>query len=122
MTEESSRPGARASARAGALRSRRYEELVAKVKAAVLESPGRLEPSVRRAIASRETAGVPDALRAYADKVALHAYKVTDADIEGLLRAGFSEDEIFEVTASAALGAALARLERGLAVLEESAR
>jgi len=47
---------------------------------------------------------------------------VTDADIEGLLRAGFSEDEIFEVTASAALGAALARLERGLAVLEESAR
>ena len=114
MTDNSSRPGAQD--------SRRYQEFVAKVKAAVLESPGHLQPSVRHAVASRQSAGVPDALRAYAAKVALHAYKVTDADIEGLLRAGFSEDEIFEVTASAALGAALARLERGLAVLEESAR
>ena len=113
MTDNTSRPGAQD--------PRRYQEFVAKVKAAVLESPGSLEPGIRRAIAARQSTGVPDALRSYADKVALHAYKVTDADIEALLRAGYSEDEIFEVTASAALGAALARLERGLAALEASA-
>ena len=102
------------------MKHRKYEEFVARVQAAVLDSRGRTEPALRHAIASRQGSGVPDALRAYADKVALHAYKVTDADIEGLLRAGYSEDEIFEVTAAAALGAALSRLDRGLAVLEES--
>ena len=106
--------------RLSALGSRRYDELVAKVERAVLESPGHIEPALRQAIASRQTDGVPEALRAYMDKVALRAYTVTDADIEALLRAGYSEDEIFEVTAAAALGAALARLERGMAVLKES--
>lgn len=86
----------------------------------MLESPGHIEPALRQAIASRKTSDIPDTLRSYAEKVALHAYRVTDADIEELLRAGYSEDEIFEVTAAAALGAALARLERGLAVLKES--
>ena len=104
-----------------ALGSRRYEEFIAKVEAAVLESLGHIEPALRQAIASRKTSDIPEALRSYADKVALHAYRVTDADIEVLLRAGYSEDEIFEVTAAAALGAALLRLERGLAVLKESA-
>jgi alkylhydroperoxidase family enzyme len=50
--------------------------------------------------------------------VALHAYKTTDADIEKLLQAGYSEDAIFEITLSAALGAGRARLERGLAALK----
>jgi alkylhydroperoxidase family enzyme len=98
----------------------RYREFVEKVERAVLESPGHIEPALRQAIASRKTSDIPEALRSYADKVALHAYRVTDADIEGLLRAGYSEDEIFEVTAAAALGAALERLELGLAALEKS--
>jgi hypothetical protein len=33
-------------------------------------------------------------------------------------RAGYSEDEIFEITLSATLGPSLARLERGLALLD----
>jgi len=49
--------------------------------------------------------------------VARHAYKVTDEDLAGLLRAGNTEDALFEVTVAAALGAALGRLERGLAAL-----
>jgi alkylhydroperoxidase family enzyme len=99
----------------------RYDEYVNRVRASVLDSRGKTSSELRRAIASRKSAGVPDALQSYADRVAQHAYTVTDADIDGLLRAGYSEDEIFEVTATAALGAALARLERGLAVLKESA-
>jgi len=58
-----------------------------------------------------------DALTAYLDKVARHAYKVTDEDLAALQRAGHSDDALFEVTVSAALGAALGRLERGLAAL-----
>jgi alkylhydroperoxidase family enzyme len=60
---------------------------------------------------------VPEELTRYVDKVAKHAYKVTDADVEALHLAGYSEDAIFEITLSAALGAGLARLERGLEAL-----
>ena len=51
------------------------------------------------------------------DNVALHAYTVTDGDIAALQRSGSSDDALFEVTVAAALGAALGRLERGLAAL-----
>jgi alkylhydroperoxidase family enzyme len=51
------------------------------------------------------------------DKVAQHAYKVTDEDVAALQAAGNSDDAVFEVTVAAALGAALARLERGMAAL-----
>ena len=58
----------------------------------------------------------PD-LAAYVDKVALHAYKVTDEDLAALQRVGNSDDVLFEATVAAALGAALGRLERGLSAL-----
>jgi alkylhydroperoxidase family enzyme len=60
-------------------------------------------------------------MASYVDKVALHAYKVVDADIEALKAAGYSEDEIFEVTVAVAVGAALERLERGLRALGQGA-
>ena len=95
---------------------------------AVLTSPGDTEPSVRRAVAalSAQLGGrltsnvdtVPPELFSFVKKVALHAYKTTDEDIETLLKAGYSEDAIFEITLSAALGAGMARLERGLAALK----
>lgn len=99
----------------------RYERFVAKLTTAVLDSAGQTEPALRRAVAARRTSDIPAALRSYVDKVAQHAYKVTDDDIAALNRAGYSEDQIFEVTAAAAVGAALARMERGIALLKESA-
>ena len=60
----------------------------------------------------------PPEFAAYLEKVRLHAYKVTDADIEALKSAGFSEDEIFEHTVSAAVAAGLERLDAGLATLK----
>jgi alkylhydroperoxidase family enzyme len=88
---------------------------------AVLEGPGMLDPNIRRAAA--EEADVPEALRGYLDKVARHAYKVTDEDVEALREAGYSEDQIFEATVSCALGAGLRRLEAGLSAIEgESSR
>ena len=94
----------------------------------VLTSPGDTEPSVRRAVAalSAQLGGhlpsnvdvVPPELISYIKKVALHAYKTTDEDIEMLLQAGYSEDAIFEITLAATLGAGMARLERGLRALK----
>jgi alkylhydroperoxidase family enzyme len=59
----------------------------------------------------------PPEFAAYLDKVRRHAYKVTDADVRALKDAGYSDDEIFEQTVSAAVAAGLHRLERGLECL-----
>ncbi len=61
--------------------------------------------------------GVPDELSDWVEKVALHAYRTTDEDIELLKAAGYSEDQLFELTVAAALGASRARLERALGTL-----
>jgi hypothetical protein len=81
----------------------------------VLEGPGHLDPAIRRAAASGSD--VPEALAFYVDKVARHAYKVVDGDIKRLGEAGYSEDEIYEITIATALGQGLIRLEAGLAAL-----
>ena len=59
----------------------------------------------------------PPEFAAYLEKVRLHAYKVTDRDMEALKDLGFTEDEIFEHTVSAAVAAGLERLDAGLAAL-----
>jgi threonine synthase len=95
----------------------RYRALVAALRRAVLEQPGATAPALR--LAASENRGVAAALAGYVDKVANHAYKVTDEEVAALITAGHGEDELFEITASAALGAALRRLEAGLAPLGE---
>ncbi len=88
-----------------------------RLEQAVLFEPGALAPQVRQAAA---TAGeVPEVMRTYVQKIVTSAYKVTDEDVQLLLRAGYSEEQIFELTVSAALGAGLTRLKRGLESLEE---
>jgi alkylhydroperoxidase family enzyme len=59
----------------------------------------------------------PAAMHDYLAKVRMHAYKVTDRDVDTLKAAGFSEDEIFEHTVSAAVAAGLERLDAGLGTL-----
>ena len=59
----------------------------------------------------------PPEFASYLEKVRLHAYKVTDGDVQALKDAGYSEDEIFEHTVSAAVAAGLERLEAGLGAL-----
>jgi hypothetical protein len=50
------------------------------------------------------------------------AYRVTDADVDGLKAAGHSEDEIFEQTVSAAVAAGLLRLDAGLKAMAPETR
>ena len=84
----------------------------------VVDGPGELSPIVRRAAASGSD--VPKAAHAYTEKVRRHAYKVVARDIEELKSAGWSEDEIFELTVATALGAGLSRLEHASRVLQEA--
>jgi hypothetical protein len=108
----------------------RYAHLVQRLREAVLDGSGTTSPELRRAAAARsaELGGgpaaaegeIPTDLRGYVDTIARHAYRVTDEDIDALRRAGWSEDAIFEISISAAVGAGFARLERGLAALKES--
>ena len=93
----------------------RYDDFRNRLRAAVLDTPGETPASLRRAAMQRGT--LPGPLAAYVDKVARHAHKVTDTDVAGLQRAGHSDDALFEITVAAALGAALHRLDKGMAAL-----
>jgi alkylhydroperoxidase family enzyme len=67
--------------------------------------------------AARPDRAAPPELEPYLEKVRRDATAVTDADVEGLLAAGLSEDEVFEQTVGVAVEAGLERLEAGLRVL-----
>lgn len=101
----------------------RYAALTQGLVDAVLDTPGHTPTAVRRAALARATRpggpaeGLPAQLAGYVDKVAQHAYRVTDDDVAALQRVDSSEDAVFEITVSAAVGAALVRLDRGLAAL-----
>jgi alkylhydroperoxidase family enzyme len=103
-----------------------YPEKVQKAVNALLAKPATLEPVLRSAIESyaakqsggnRATYSLPQDLLDYVNKVILHAYKITDEDVLKLKKAGYSEDNIFEITLCAGMGASLARFERGILAL-----
>ena len=109
----------------------RYRAHVERLARAILETAGDTDASTRRAVEARSAAcggwteapaggGVPPSLDRYVERVGLHADTVVDADIEALKGVAYSEDAIFEVTLSAAFGAARGRLERGLGALRGS--
>ena len=77
-----------------------YDDLIARLRAAA--EPDRAAPAE---------------LTAYLEKVRLHAYTVTDRDVDELKAAGPTEDEIFEHTVSVAVAAGLERLDAGLGTL-----
>lgn len=95
-----------------------YADLLGRLEHAVLFESGVLPPDVRQAAASTADE-LPEVLSKYVEKVTRFAYQVIDEDVQALLQAGYSEDAIFELTVSTALGAGLMRLKRGLASLEE---
>lgn len=104
----------------------RYSDEVQALTTSVLDGPGETDPELRAAASARAgelgkgaepLTTVPEHLAPYLDKVAKWAYKVVDEDIEQLKAAGYSEDEIFELTVAVAVGSGLARLECGMRAL-----
>jgi hypothetical protein len=63
--------------------------------ARILEGDGRASHAQRRA--AFDNAGLAEPLSILIDKVAKHAYKVTDEDIAAVGASGLSEDQIFEI-------------------------
>lgn len=89
----------------------RHDGLVAGLWQAGYESAARTDPETRLEAATG--GALPEPWQSYARKVRDQSYRVTDADIDEL-KAVYTEDEIFEVTVAAALGAALHSLDAGL--------
>jgi hypothetical protein len=80
-----------------------------RVAEGILETPGALDPAVRRAIYAGDD---PSELAPLLEKVRRHAYKIVDRDIEGL-----DADVVIEACLAAALGEALTDRARALETL-----
>jgi AhpD family alkylhydroperoxidase len=86
------------------------------LRESVFEQPARTSPELRRAAATGD--GLEEPWRDYAALVRDASHRITDDDVRRLLAAGRTEDEIFEVTVAAAVGAALRSFDAGRAALK----
>lgn len=86
-----------------------------RLRTRVVEGPGCLEQAVRQA--AFEGGEVDEAIAGYVTKVIENAYKITDRDVGQLIEAGYSEDEIFELTVAAAVGTGVRRWRIGYEAL-----
>lgn len=88
-----------------------------------LSAPGVTPSETRKRVAERagsppgEGPEIAGPAGRYVDKVAHAPYKVTDEDWQRMRQGGMADEEIFELTIAAALGAARRRLDAGLAAL-----
>ena len=89
-----------------------YDHLMKRLTEAVFRGPGTLEATVRQACGSGMQIG--GVLGQYVNSVAQRDYKEMDACIAGLRSKGYSDDQIFEATVSAAVGAGVKRLQIAL--------
>ena len=84
----------------------------------VLNGEGRASAEQRASAFSNSD--VPPPLHELISKVATRPAQVTDADFAAAKAAGFSEDQIFELVISAAVGQSDRLYEAGLAALAEA--
>jgi hypothetical protein len=95
----------------------RHADLRRTLEETVLKGPGHTDPALRQACADGRS--VPEELRTLVDTIERNPAGVTDRDIE-TLKARYSEDELFEIVVSAALGASMRRIRAALAAVEAS--
>jgi alkylhydroperoxidase family enzyme len=86
--------------------------------ARILEGDGRASRAQRRA--AFDNAVLAEPLAGLINKVAKQACKVTDEDISAAKASGLSEDQIFELVVSAAVGQATRQYDKALAALVEA--
>jgi hypothetical protein len=82
----------------------------------ILEGDGSASPAQRRG--AFDNVGFGEPMRALINKVATRAYNVTDEDIAAARASGLSEDQIFEMVVSAAVGQATRQYNTALAALD----
>jgi hypothetical protein len=83
----------------------------------VLDGTAQTDSALRHAAADGR--GVSADLEPLVEKIHAHAYKVTDEDV-ARLQTNYSEDQLFEIIVSAALGASRRRLDAGLKALRDA--
>lgn len=82
----------------------------------ILEGAGKTSLSERRA--AFNNSGLRESLVGFVDKIASHAYGVTDEDINAVRTSGLSEDQVFEIVVCAAIGQATRQYDVALAALD----
>jgi hypothetical protein len=85
----------------------------------ILEGQGDASAADRRD--AFQNSGLAEPLGTLVDKVARHAYRVSDEDIAAARESGLSEDQIFEIVACAAIGQATRQYDTAIAALEAAA-
>jgi len=86
----------------------------------ILEGDGKASSSERRA--AFNNSGLAEPVGTLVDKVAKHAYRVTDEDIAAARESGLSEDQLFEIVVCAAIGQAAREYDTAFAALEAATR
>jgi hypothetical protein len=81
----------------------------------VLDGEGKASPSERHAAFNNR--GLAEPAATLVDKVAKHAFRVTDGDIASMRDSGFSEDQVFEIVVCAAIGEATRQYNTAFAAL-----
>ncbi|HEU5475641.1 MAG TPA: hypothetical protein VFV67_33785 [Actinophytocola sp.] len=84
---------------------------IATLRHAVFTAPATTGPALRTAAGTGTELAEP--WQTYTALVRETSHQITDADLDRLTAAGHTEDEIFEVTVAAAVGAALATYDTG---------
>jgi alkylhydroperoxidase family enzyme len=85
-----------------------YQSMMKRLQDRVFSGPGTLDVSLRQAIGAGDQIG--GALGRYISKVAQRDYRGLEKCISNLRSEAYSDDQIFEITVSAALGAGVRRL------------
>jgi AhpD family alkylhydroperoxidase len=100
-------------------KSTSHGDAVADLRHAVLDAPATTDPALRTAAAAGGP--LPEPWQSYATAVRDASYEITDTDIARLAGAGHAEEEIFEVTVAAAVGAASRGFDAGRRALGHQA-
>jgi len=94
-----------------------YEQLYHNLLNRILKGKG--DSSQEQRQTAFNNTGLLEPLSTLINKVAHHAYKVTDSDINAVKNTAVSEDQLFELIICAAVGQASRQYESGLAALAE---
>lgn len=88
-----------------------HGDVVDNLRHGVLAAPATTDLALRTAAAAGDP--LPEPWQSYARTVRDASYRISNTDIERLVTAGHTEDQIFEVTVAAAVGAALRSFDAG---------
>lgn len=95
-----------------------YKQLYQNLIDRILKGKGDSPREQRQA--AFNNADLPQSLSILINKVAHHAYKITDRDIDEVKTTGVTEDQLFELIICGAVGQASRQYESGLAALAEA--